>query len=367
MTSAEHGAAPPLIPLTSAPRVLLIGNFLSATGTAKAVGEELAERLAGGGWRVSTTSGQPNRLLRIADMLGAVWSRRNSFDVAQIDVFSGLAFVWAELVAALLRAIGRPYVLTLHGGNLPVFARHWPQRARRLLSSAARVTAPSNYLRNAMRDCRGDIILLPNAIDLSAYRFARRSNPRPEIVWLRSFHDVYQPELAIHAFHQLRSAHPNARLTMVGPDKGDGSYQRARELARQLEFESWVRFIPGVPKAQVPLVLGEADLFLNTPSTDNTPVAVVEAMACGLCIVSTDVGGLRDLVDDGSDALLAPAGDASALANAMHRILTEPGLAGRLSGNARRKAEEMDWSTVLPRWQSLLAEVAGETRRSDPK
>src|SRR5579883_2396755 len=77
--------------------VLLVGNFLSASGGSRGVCEELALRLSGAGWTVFTTSSQPRRLLRLWDMLRTAYGRRLEYAVAQVDVYSGPAFVWAEL------------------------------------------------------------------------------------------------------------------------------------------------------------------------------------------------------------------------------------------------------------------------------
>jgi glycosyltransferase involved in cell wall biosynthesis len=116
---------------------------------------------------------------------------------------------------------------------------------------------------------------------------------------------------------------------------------------------------PGqVPKEEVPLWLHKGDIFLNTTNVDNTPVSVIEAMACGLCIISTDVGGIPYLLQQEQDALLVPPDDADAMARAVHRILTEPGLAEHLSRQGRQKAEDFDWSVIMPKWEELLTIVA---------
>ena len=81
-------------------------------------------------------------------------------------------------------------------------------------------------------------------------------------------------------------------------------------------------------------------------------------MACGLCVVSTDVGGMPDLVDDGENGILVPPADSAAMAEGVRQILADPLLAAKLSGNARRKAESLDWSVLLPRWERLLREAA---------
>ena len=104
-------------------RLLMVGNFLNASVKTRTASEELADHLSARGVGVLTTSSRTNRVARLADMVWTVWKRRHEYSVAQVAVFSGPAFIWAEVVCAALRLIGKPYVLTLHGGNLPQFAR----------------------------------------------------------------------------------------------------------------------------------------------------------------------------------------------------------------------------------------------------
>jgi len=144
---------------------------------------------------------------------------------------------------------------------------------------------------------------------------------------------------------------------MVGPDKGDGSLQRMIVLAEKLKVDQYIKIVPGVSKDQVPLYLNQGDIFINTTNVDNTPVSVIEAMASGLCIVSTNVGGIPYLLEHEFDALLVPPDDKEAMAAAILRLLIEPELAPRLSTNARKKAEQFDWSIILPQWETMFEEV----------
>ena len=123
--------------------VLLVGNFLSASAGNRGVCEDLAERLAATGWNVITTSSRTGRLARLTDMLHTVWSRRREYRVAQVDLYSGPAFFWAAAVCGLLRCLGKPYVLTLHGGNLPAFSENWRRLTQAVLGSASAVTLTS--------------------------------------------------------------------------------------------------------------------------------------------------------------------------------------------------------------------------------
>lgn len=345
--------------------ILFIGNFLSARGWNRHVCEDLADRLAQRGWRVRRASDRPGRVAKALDMVRAVVTRPHEYGVAHVDVYSGAAFGWAELACLALRQKQKPYVLTLHGGSLPQFAREHPGRVARLLRSARCVTTPSGYLRQAVRGIRDDIALVPNAIDVHRYPPRPPGPARPLLVWVRAFQDVYNPMLAPRVAALLGRDFPEVRLRMVGADKGDGSLERTRRVARELGVEDRVEIIPGVPKEQVPAQLEGSDVFLNTTRVDNTPVSVIEAMARGLCVVSTDVGGIPHLVQDGRDGLLVPSDDAVAMAGAVRRVLTSPALAAELGRSARRKAEGFDWEPVLDRWEEIFSAAGRGVSRAN--
>jgi len=334
--------------------LLLVGNFLSASLGARGVSEDLAEELRQTGWPVITVSTKLGRLARATDMLQTVWRRRRDYALAHVEVYSGAAFVWAELVCELLQIFDKPFVLTLHGGNLPNFARRWPGRVRRLLRSAQAVTTPSRYLNEQMRPYREDLLLLPNALHLTSYPYRRRERPAPKLIWVRAFHQIYNPALAPEIIALLAPEFPDIELHMLGSDKGDGSLQQTQQAARDCHVADRIHFPGAVPKADLPAWLNRADIFLNTTNVDNTPVSVLEALACGLCIASTNAGGLPYLLTHEQDALLTPPNNAAALAAAIRRLLSEDGLAGRLSQAARQQAEPWDWQKVLPQWEELL-------------
>jgi glycosyltransferase involved in cell wall biosynthesis len=319
--------------------------------------------MAASGWPVITTSENPRRLGRLADMVATVWRRRHEYSVAHVDVFSGLAFVWAEAACAALRRVGKPYVLTLHGGDLPAFARRWPRRVRRLLSSAAAITTPSRYLHERMTAYQMNIGVIPNPLEVAAYNYRPRTRPSPKLIWVRAFHEIYEPPLAVKVLKTLAREFPQVELTMLGHDKGDGSLQAVVEEAADSSITERLKLPGGVARAEVPEWLCASDVFLNTSNVDNTPVSVMEAMACGLSIVSTNVGGIPYLLKDGRDALLVPQGDAQAMAAAVRRVLTEPGLSERLSLNARRKVEAFDWPLIIPQWEKLFGAIASAGQR----
>jgi len=341
----------------------MVGNFFASDLGVYQYCSALALKFEGGGYQVVRTSLKPRRVPRLFDMLRTVVARSREYDVALIDVFSGSAFLWAEMAAWVASRVRKPVVLALHGGALPRFAASHPGRVRRLLQSAARVTAPSAYLSRALAKYRPDIEVIPNAINLGRYPYRARTDVRPAFVWLRALARDYRPEDAVEALSIIRQRYPEARLLLVGPDKGDGTRDAVRAQVARVSLDDCVTIKGPIGKEDVPRVLNQGDIFLNTTSVDNTPVSVIEAMACGLCVISTNVGGLPQMLEDGRNALLVPPGSPGAMARAAERILADPQLAARLSANARATAERYDWGMIFLKWERLLAGVLAERNR----
>ncbi|MFK8110712.1 MAG: glycosyltransferase family 4 protein [Rubripirellula sp.] len=337
--------------------VLLIGNFLSANVGNFSVCEDLAKKLRDEGLDVATASDHKARLPRLFDIVSTTWRQRNHYDLASVDVYSGLAFGLAEAACYTLRAAKKPYVLTLRGGNLPSFAKRWPRRVERLFRNAAVVITPSSYLQEHLQHIHDDIRLLPNPLHLERYNYRHREEVQPNLIWVRSFHSVYNPSMAPRVVAKLATDFPNIKLTMVGPDKRDGSFEETQKVAQELGVTQRIHFTGGIRKEAVPDELSKADILINTTNIDNTPTTVLEAMACGLCVVSTNVGGIPHLLTHENNGLLVKPRNVNAMSEAVARVLSDRELTSNLSENARQYTAQFDWNTLLPRWIELLKQV----------
>lgn len=337
--------------------ILLIGNHFVSNKGNQNVWMEIPTRLSQLGWKTLTSSSIFLKPFRLLDMIWSILSKRNDYQIAQLDVFSGPSFIWADLSSRLLKFIKKPFVLTLRGGNLPDFANRHKRKVTNLLKSACKVIALSGYLKDSFENIREDITIIPNPIDVKKYPFQLRSNPQPQLVWVRAFHEIYNPSMSPKVVSYLKEDWPGINLFMIGPDKGDGSLNKTIHTAKTLGLKNEVIILGRVSREEIPGYLATGDIFINTTNHDNTPVSVMEAMACGLCIVSTNVGGIPYIVENGVDGLLVPKDDPKSMADAINRILCDSSLAERLSKNARIKAEMWDWSIVLPILDGVFTEV----------
>jgi len=342
----------------AARRLAYIGNFVSRHTGTQPYCELLTTRLGDAGWTVVRASSERSRVRRWLSMLRAAAGTSPGLPVV-IDVFSTAAFLWAESTALVAARRGARVVLVLRGGALPLRAGRSPGRMCRLFGRAAAVITPSQFLQERLGPLAPTgIRYIPNAVDLGRYVFRERRVAAPRIAWLRRLAREYLPGVAVRATALVRERAPAVRLFLGGPDSNDGTGAELKTLVRALGIQEAVEFTGSIPKENVPAFLQRGDIFLNTTRFESFGVSVMEAAACGLCIVTTDVGELSYLWSDGEDALLLPPDDPGATAAAISRILEDPPLASQLSRAARRKAEAYDWAAVLPLWERLLEEVS---------
>ena len=337
--------------------LLFLGTFLAAPSGSRAISEDIGLRLKDLGWQVTFSSRRMGRFTRLADTLLTVFRNRETCDAAHLDVYGGKALYLADATSWMLRKCGIRFAATLHGGSLPAMASIHPGRISRVLSRADRVVSPSGYLKEALSPLGFPIEVIPNPVQVSSYGRVTTESSAMRLVWLRAFHKIYTPTMAIDCLAKVRTRHPGATLVMVGADK-DGSLSMVRRHAIRLGLLDSVNLVPGIPKAEVPALLASGEIFLNTTEVDNTPVSVIEAMASGLAVVSTRVGGVPWLIRDGENGILVPSRDSEAMAMAVIRLLEDPGLKATISTNARAHAAAMDWSQVVPQWSKLFHELA---------
>ena len=242
---------------------------------------------------------------------------------------------------------------------MPEFIRRYPRWAHRVLRRADVLVAPSPFLARAVGSIGLRAEVIPNVLDLSLYPWRRRSRLAPRLFWMRTFHPVYNPGMAVRVLARVRQTWPNAVLVIAGQDKG--LQKEVRLLATQLGVSDSVRFPGFLDRPSKLRALDESEVFLNTNRVDNMPVSVLEACAAGVPVVSTNVGGIGDLLSHEETALLVPDDDDQAMSHSVLRLLDDGALAGHLSFRGRQLAENSSWERLKPRWESMLADLTAGT------
>lgn len=335
--------------------ILYIGNKLSRHGYTPGVIETLGPLLEKEGYRVYYAGTCKNPLLRLVEMLWKTATTGRKVDYIIIDTYSTSAFWYAYLTGRLAKFIGTKYIPVLRGGDLPRRLKKSERACRRLFGNSCANVAVSGYLQHEFEKAGYRAIMIPNSIDISLYPFMLRDKPRPRLLWVRAFHKIYNPLMAADVLAELLKSYPEAELCMVGPDK-DGTMKNFIRYAEEKGIRGSIKITGKLPKYEWIKLSDYYDIFINTTDYDNTPVSVIEAMALGMCIVSTSPGGIPYLLDDGSDALLVKPGDALDMTKKIVQILENKNLATKLSINARKKAEGFDWFSIKDKWIKLFSQ-----------
>ena len=332
--------------------IVYVGNIISGHGKTATTIETLGKLLQKEGFHVQLTSSKQNKILRLLDMLWTVFKHRKKIKYVLIDTYSTTNFLYAYYVSKLCIRLRLKYIPILHGGNLEERLKHSKAKSDVIFKNAHANVSPSMFLKTIFeRYGYTNVKHIPNNVELQEYSFKERTNVKAKLLWVRSFAEIYNPQLAVEVLHGLKEKGIEASLCMVGPKKDD-SFEKTQALATALDVD--VTFTGRLSKQDWISLSTEYDIFINTTNFDNTPVSLIEAMALGMPIVSTNVGGIPYLINDKEDGLLVKPNSKADMIQAIENLVNSPEMAKNLSKNARTKATTFDWEVVRNQWKSLL-------------
>ncbi len=276
------------------------------------------------------------------------------------------------------RGLSLPVVTTLHGTDITLVGKDpsFQPVVEHAIDTSDGVTAVSDWLRRetyAEFDVHNEIDVIPNFIDTDRFHrtpkghFKQAIAPEGEklVVHVSNFRrvkrtvDVVETFARLHAGGLWPEGHPRhgepggVKLLMVG----DGPDRAACEAAcRDAGICHDVRFLG--KQEPVEEILSIADLFLMPSASETFGLAALEAMACEVPVVSTDIGGLPELNVDGETGFLCPLGDVDAMTAAARLILTDADLHARMAAAARERAVgEFRLDRIVPQYEAHYARV----------
>lgn len=239
-------------------------------------------------------------------------------------------------------AAGTPVrVFTVHGWAFKAYAGltaalyRWSDRLLAPLTTVTICVSETERAAGlAAKTCRpGRTVVITNAIDVGAAPQAQLAGDPPRILTVGRLAAPKDPLTLVRALPALRPREYS--LAFVG---GGRDQPLVEQAVRERGVAGRVTLLG--ERHDVPELLESADIFVLASRSEGAPLSVLEAMAAGLPVVASDVGGVAELVADGETGLLVPAGDAAALAGALARLLDDPGLRRRMGAAARARARE---------------------------
>ena len=285
----------------------------------------------------------------------ALLVRVYKYDVIHIFSASYFSFVLAPTPAILVSKIyGKRILLNYHSGEAEDHLARWRRSAIPTIRLANALIVPSEYLVKVFSKFGLHAKAIYNIIDSSRFPFRSRSPLRPLFLSNRNLESHYGVDLVLQAFEIIQKEFPDASLKIVG----DGSQRSSLErLAKELNLRN-ITFVGKVDQENIPNQYDEADIYLNGSWIDNQPLSLLEAFACGLPIVTTDAGGIPDIVSDQRTGLIVPCGDYRQMAKGAIRLLNDPELAKKIGEHGYAECRKYSWQAVRDAWLGVYRKLA---------
>lgn len=285
--------------------------------------------------------------------------------LAHIATAFGLSFVKHSVCVLVARMLGSKVLLHPHCGFEALYTNRGPvwkwyfRQVIRLTNGVITLSREWDKLKLVVPGC--PVYFLPNALDLTPYR-----GLHPE---LRAQRGASSPLRALYlgylgrdkgSFDLLEAAQEIKRrqipltFELIGEDLYPGDVDTLRKQVEVTGLGKTVELLPFVNGAEKMAAFGRADLLVYPSYHEGMPMAVIEAMACGLPIVATRVGGLPDLVSEGVNGLLVEARNPAQLAEALIRLASDPALRHALGTSSYRIAfEQYDMECLVPKLTAI--------------
>ncbi|MFZ4630808.1 MAG: N-acetyl-alpha-D-glucosaminyl L-malate synthase BshA [Bacteroidia bacterium] len=261
-------------------------------------------------------------------------------------------------------------ITTLHGTDITLVGKdpNYAPVVSFAIQQSDAVTAVSDFLRDETHryfDCRKKVITIPNFVDLHRFTPSVRPGLRerfcPEghrlLIHISNFRRVKRIDRVVEWFHRISDQVPSS-LLMVG----DGpELPRAEQSVREGGLSGKVHFIGR--QDPVESLLGVSDLLLLPSETESFGLAALEALACGVPVMSSDAGGLPELIEDGRGGILVSEnGQAQGIERAV-ALLSDPSKLDQFRQASIRRASNYSLERILPLYEALYRQVLEEDNR----
>ena len=301
-------------------------------------------------------------IFRFLPYVVRLWRVADRVDLFHIMANSGWSWhLYAAPAVWVCRMRGVCTVVNYRGGEAEMFLARSARTVLSTLRNANALAVPSGFLQRVFGEWGILSEVVPNIVDLDRFRpaSARQGPGIAHIVVARALEPIYDIPTALRAFSLVRMEIPDARMSLAGsgPER-----DKLVSLARDLGVAEAVTFCGSLERDAMAELYRSASVVINPSRVDNMPNSVLEAMASGAPVVSTNVGGVPFILEDGVTGLLVPAGDHAAMADAVKRVLRESRFAHRLRDAALHEVQKYAWPRVRQRWLAVYALALSDPR-----
>jgi phenylacetate-CoA ligase len=304
--------------------------------------------------------------IRLAGYLRRLWNVADQVDLFHVMANSGWSWhLFAAPAIWIARIRGKSVIVNYRGGEADDFFCRQKRLVGLSLNRADAIIVPSSYLVEVFARHGFSASIVPNIIDLDLFSPSaaeRQAASAPLLLVTRNLEAIYDNAGALHAFALVKAVLPQARLCIAGSGP---ELPRLEHLAAKLGVRAAVTFAGRIEHAAMAELYRSAALVLNPSLADNMPNSVLEALACGVPVVSTDVGGIPALLQHDVTALLVAPGDPQAMAQAALALLQAPASAHGIAAAGHAFVQQFGWPQVAPLLLAQYRRVLRQPTRRD--
>lgn len=294
-------------------------------------------------------------LFRLLPYLWKAWRLAGRVDVIHLMANSGWSWqLYAAPVIWIAWLRRTPVIVNYRGGEAGEYLAKSSAWVKPSLNKASEVIVPSGFLQNVFAEFGVPSKVIPNIIDLDTFCPSGEKVDEGSftLVITRNLEPIYGLETAIRAIVIARGKIPGIQLKIAGSGP---QLKELEQLVEAMELEQTVHFMGRLERDEVVALYQGADAMLNPTTVDNMPNSVLEALACGVPVISTNVGGVPYIVRDRETALLVPARDELQMARAIVELYENESLRSELVDRGREDVAQYSWDRVRPMWLSLYS------------
>ena len=319
-------------------KILLISNFEEGVGGISVQVSALRDKLRSEGHTCDILSTKGATAKRIKAVF-ALLSKGRKYDVFHIHACSDRGFLPAILGINIGRLLKKRIVLTFHGGGAEGFFKRKQGLVKRYLSRTSANIVLSGFIGRVFDRYGIPYTVIPNILESDDSAFRARTEIKPKFIGIRSFTETYNIKCTLKAFDAVRKKYPDASLTLLG----DGPLRAELEQYVSDHHLQNVTFVGQVPNTEIYRYLNDADIMVSSSRFDNMPVSVLEGFKAGLLVISSNVGGVPYMIEDGKNGLLFDSDNDTQMAGKMIAAVEHPEASLRMIENARHCLDDYKW------------------------
>ena len=324
-------------------KIFLISNYQHGIGGINAQVDLLQQFINQEyGWQADIFSTKGNPIRRCIALLKLLCKAR-TYDILHIHACSYWGMVPAVLGIIAGKLLRKRTIITYHGGEAKEYFSKHAAFVRRWLSRADEVIVLSGFLKEIFEQYQIPCVVIPNIVVLRP-QTEHSTTIAPKFISIRHLEPLYNIPCILQAYEQVLKQYPKATLDILG----QGSMRAELEGYVQENKLTGVTFIGQVPNDTIYDYFANASIMLSAPKIDNMSVSLLEAMNAGLLVISSRVGGVPYMIEDGKTGLLFESENSNDLATKMTWSLEHHQEVSTMILTAQGEVQKYSWSNVKP-------------------